>query len=412
MDPQKPSRGRDLRSDRGVGLSIPHLCSFSILNMWLTWQLFITETCFHIKSKKLWLQGCTHGYLWQLFLKNQQNVAAFLGLENIWEVFFSPVLPPISPAVPRWCCKGIAFHRDLQEYFPRGWIARTQRFGKAKHAFLVRFPSCISCIRPSPIPHADFRAAPPPQRLRGFSESPLAVLSSPLAAAALGFWDVEGCPGMVSVAKISSCAKGPVIPEGWEAGPTAHPRLVPCPGWALATPMRSLLLLDGGDLFAMQDLLSRSPGKGGNGKSWVRFPVWDSPAQERFSFPGVFALPTVWTYPDQTCRGKSWLHLKSHYGSSAFHHPADALCCSIAGIAGIAGWGRGKALQDSSPPTSPHLHPRGAQPAGMTLQPCSGLNHQSWHQQWGFLANIVRVLGKWGCRGGFSPARGPPEQHI
>lgn len=69
--------------------------------------------------------------------------------------------------------------------------------------------------------------------------------------------------------------------------------------------------------------------------------------------------------------------------------------------------GKGK-VTAGLPPTSPLLHPRGA-------QPFSGLNHQSWHQHWGFLANwgmVVQVLGKWGCRGAFPPAWGPPEQHI
>lgn len=97
-----------------------------------------------------------------------------------------------------------------------------------------------------------------------------------------------------------------------------------CAVWGLPPRMRFLLPLDRDLLFEMWDLSSRSAGRAGNGK-WERAVS----GQGRFSFPAVLALPTVWIYPDQTCQGKSWLYLKSHYGPSAFHHPADALCCSI-----------------------------------------------------------------------------------
>lgn len=187
--------------------------------------------------------------------------------------------------------------------------------------------------------------------------------------------------------------QGLAIPAGRGAGPAAHPPLVPCPGcamWGLAPRMRFLPLLHRDELFAMQGLLSRSAGRGGNGKSRVR--------SRALLLPGCFSLPTVWIYPDQTCQGKSWLYLKSHYGPSAFHHPADALCCSITPCGSrncrgsLRAWWEGKNAA-GLPPTSPHLHPRGAEPAGMTLQPFSGLNHQTWHQQWG-------VLASWGvlCR--------------
>lgn len=46
---------RGLRSDLAEMLDMSIICpfSFSILNMWLTWQLSVAETCFSKESKKL-----------------------------------------------------------------------------------------------------------------------------------------------------------------------------------------------------------------------------------------------------------------------------------------------------------------------------------------------------------------------
>lgn len=129
--------------------------------------------------------------------------------------------------------------------------------------------------------------------------------------------------------------------------------------------------------------------------------------------PGGFALPTVWIYPDQTCRGRSRLYLKSHYGPSAFHHPADALCCSITPCSSRDCRGSLPARWEGQsaaglPPAPPLVHPHGAKPAGMTPQPFSGLNHQTRHQQRGFLASRGMLCRCWemGMQGRISSCSG------
>lgn len=105
--------------------------------------------------------------------------------------------------------------------------------------------------------------------------------------------------------------------------------------------------------------------RGVNGKSCVRFPVWDSlHVWSRVLFLHVGFVPlTFWIHPDQTCQGKSWLYFKSHYSSSAFHHPADTLfaAASLLAAGGIAvkastAGGKGKVLPSSRQDRHRHLY--------------------------------------------------------
>lgn len=105
----------------------------------------------------------------------------------------------------------------------------------------------------------------------------------------------------------------------------------------------------------------------------MRRPASSSPSatrhasgQRRFSLG--FCTANILVHAGQTCQGESWLYVKSHYSSSAFHQPADnAPRCSITPRSRRnrseslrSCWeGRGAAGTPPTPPP-PLLHPHGA----------------------------------------------------
>lgn len=153
-----------------LDMSIPHPCSFSILNTWLTWPLCFTETYFSIESKNLWLQGCRHGSLWQLFFKTSKLLLRF----SDWKTFgiFFPCPASFRPCSPSVLLEGHRFPQRFAGICNEGMNCSEPALWEAIQAFWCGFlRASLASILPQASLHAEFPVAPPPQRLQGFSES-------------------------------------------------------------------------------------------------------------------------------------------------------------------------------------------------------------------------------------------------